>query len=78
MLGVDATGEEVKRMVERVCAMATREYMGIRERPSVLPGSVAWMEEAGARMWRYVGDLGFRSRGIADLKKGEAANKHRT
>jgi hypothetical protein len=54
VLGVDTEGEEVGRVVERVCGMAAREYVRIRERRSVLPGSVAWMEEAGERMWRYV------------------------
>lgn len=48
----NATKEETKQALMKACEVATKEYMKIRARKSMLPGSVAWMEEVGEQMWR--------------------------
>jgi hypothetical protein len=49
-----ATQEEIKRTLVKACRMSTNEYVKIKERKSMLPKNVAWMEEVGEQMWKYV------------------------
>lgn len=54
MLEVGASRVEFREMLERVCRKVSEEYARIRERSSVLPGNVEWMEDVGRTMWRFV------------------------
>ena len=47
----EATRSSIKNVLLEACAMATEEYMKIKERRNMLPPSVNIMEDIGKNMW---------------------------
>jgi 15-O-acetyltransferase Tri3 len=52
VLGQKATKKDIKGTLVKACRISTNEYLKIKERKSLLPENLAWMEEVGEQMWK--------------------------
>lgn len=69
----DISKSSLAEILVRIFKLATAEYVKIKESKSVLPGSVVWMEEAGANMWResFSREESLSRRGLNSTTKNE-------